>query len=148
MTDMLIRRAAAADRAEWVRLRLLLWSDNTPEVFSAEIDAFLADPLAACFVAVRADGRLGGFLEVGLRKYADGCETTPVGYIEGWYVDEDLRQQGVGGRLVRAAEVWARGLGCAEMASDTWLWNETSIHAHLALGYEEKERLVHFAKKL
>ena len=35
-----------------------------------------------------------------------------------------------------------------EMASDTWLENEASIAAHLKLGYEEVERLVHFVKRL
>jgi len=35
-----------------------------------------------------------------------------------------------------------------EMASDTWLENEVSIAAHLKMGYEELERLIHFAKTL
>jgi aminoglycoside 6'-N-acetyltransferase I len=100
------------------------------------------------FVAQRANGKLGGFLEGGTRKYADGCDSSPVGYIEGWYVDEDLRRSGVGGLLVSAMEAWARDQGLTEMGSDTWLDNETSIAAHTRLGYIEMERLVHFAKKL
>ena len=91
---------------------------------------------------------LGGFLEAGTRKYAEGCDTSPVGYIEGWYVDEDLRGKGIGKALVKAAEDWTRLQGLTEMASDTWLDNEVSIQAHLKMGYEETERLVHFAKKL
>jgi aminoglycoside 6'-N-acetyltransferase I len=50
--------------------------------------------------------------------------------------------------MVRVAEVWALEKGCTEMASDTWLENETSIAAHLKMGYEEVERLVHFVKRL
>ena len=73
---------------------------------------------------------------------------SPVGYIEGWFVDEDLRQLGVGRALVEAAEDWARALGLREMASDTFISNDVSLKAHLALGYEEKERLIHFAKVL
>jgi aminoglycoside 6'-N-acetyltransferase I len=46
------------------------------------------------------------------------------------------------------AEDWAREKGCTEMASDTWLENEASIAAHLKMGYDEAERLVHFVKKL
>ena len=46
------------------------------------------------------------------------------------------------------AEDWARGKGCSEMASDTWLDNEASIRAHVKLGYAEVERLVHFVKQL
>jgi aminoglycoside 6'-N-acetyltransferase I len=50
--------------------------------------------------------------------------------------------------LVQLAEQWAREKGCSEMGSDTWLENESSISAHLRLGYVEVERLVHFVKRL
>ncbi len=72
----------------------------------------------------------------------------PVGYIEGWYVDEDVRHQGVGRTLVEAAESWARWRGCRQMASDTKLWNTISHQAHGAVGYEEIARLVLFKKDL
>jgi aminoglycoside 6'-N-acetyltransferase I len=146
--DTLIRRAATPDIDDWLRMRQLLWPYSDPEELRIEVERMLAEPLEPAFVAVRPDGSLGGFLEAGLRKYAEGCNTSPVGYIEGWYVDEDLRRKGVGERLVRAAEAWAREQGCSEMASDTWLDNDMSISAHLSLGYEECERLVHFCKKL
>ena len=100
------------------------------------------------FVAERPDGTLGGFLEAGTRPYAEGCHTSPVGYIEGWYVDPDLRREGVGRALVEAAEAWARGIGLQEMASDALIDNEVSHQAHLALGYREVERIVCFHKDL
>lgn len=143
-----IRRAQPADKTEWLRMRLTLWPDQIAGEALVEMDRFLADPLTPIFVAVRENGKLSGFLEGGLRKYADGCDTSPVGYIEGWFVDEDLRKQGVGRNLVHALEDWARGQGCTEMASDTWLNNEISIQAHFNLGYEESERLIHFRKSL
>ncbi len=87
-------------------------------------------------------------MEVGLRDHGEGCETSPVGYIEAWFVGEYVRGQKVGRDLILAAEEWARQKGCTEMASDTWLENEASITAHLKLGYVEVERLVHFAKRL
>ena len=34
------------------------------------------------------------------------------------------------------------------MGSDTWLDNEVSYRAHLAVGYQEAERLIHFNKHL
>ena len=148
MSDVTIRRATPADKPEWLRMRLLLWPFGTAEGFSEDMDGLLADPLAPVIVVERAEGRLGGFLEAGTRKYAEGGESSPVGYIEGWYVDEDLRGQGLGKALVQAAEDWARSQGLTEMGSDTWLENETSIQAHLKMGYQEAERLVHFIKKL
>lgn len=148
MKDIIIRRATKSDKPEWLGMRLVLWPYGTAESYYKDMDNMLANPLLPVFVAVRPTGKLGGFLEAGTRKYADGCETSPVGYIEGWYVDEDLREKGVGAALVYAAEEWARSQGLTEMASDTWLENEISIRAHLKLGYEEMERLVHFVKRL
>jgi aminoglycoside 6'-N-acetyltransferase I len=148
MTDIIIRRAQPEDKPEWLRVRLLLWPEHTEAEMLAEMDDILANDEQPVFVAARKSGGLGGFLEGGTRKYADGCDTSPVGYIEGWYVDEDLRQKGVGSRLVEAMESWARERGLSEMGSDTWLNNETSITAHQHLGYRDVERLVHFAKKL
>jgi aminoglycoside 6'-N-acetyltransferase I len=44
--------------------------------------------------------------------------------------------------------VWAKAKGFTEIASDTWLENESSIMAHKALGYTEVERIVCFVKPL
>lgn len=130
-------------------MRQALWPDSPLPEHHQEMLAYLAPGAEdVAFVAVRPSGGLGGFIEASLRKYADGCSTSPVGYIEGWYVDPDLRQQGVGGMLVRAAEAWAAQQGCTEMASDCLLDNTVSLAAHLALGYEEAERLIHFRKSI
>ena len=87
-------------------------------------------------------------MEVGTRPYADGCDTSPVGYLEAWYVDPDVRRQGVGRALVAAAEAWARGRGSREIASDARLDNVVSHAAHRRAGYEEVDRVVQFRKIL
>ena len=143
-----IRPLGDSDSDEWFRMRITLWNDSTEEEMRADVDVWRSDPENATFILDRGDGRLGGFIEMGKRKYAEGCETSPVAYIEGWYVDEDLRGQGWGASLVRVGEDWARKQALTEIASDTWVDNETSIKAHLALGYTEEERLVAFRKKL
>jgi aminoglycoside 6'-N-acetyltransferase I len=90
-----------------------------------------------------------GFLEVDLRSHADGCDPAqPVGYIEGWFVREEFRNQSVGRQLVQAAEDWARQLKCVEMASDVLIDNDRSQQAHVALGYEVVDRCVHYRKTL
>jgi aminoglycoside 6'-N-acetyltransferase I len=71
-----------------------------------------------------------------------------VGYIEGWWVDADLRRTGVGTRLVTVAEAWACSRCLTEMASDTLIDKELSQFSHRALGYQEYERHVCFRKKM
>ncbi len=145
---MNIRKIEPADDAEWLRMRLALWPEYSTAEHHGEMEELLSDPGYQVYVAERSEGRLGGFVEVSLRKYAEGCDSSPVGYIEGWYVDAHLRCQGIGGQLVKTAEDWVKNAGCQEIASDCTLENTISHNAHLALGYQEVERLIHFKKRL
>lgn len=152
---MLIRPVEASDANEWLRMRMALWPDSIPDKENSDIKHFLATParpvlptLQAVSVCQRPDAGLCGFVEVGIRLYADGCETTDVGYLEAWYVDPDWRNQGIGRALVIAAETWARRQGCREMASDADFTNIVSQTAHQRLGYVETGRVVQFCKAL
>lgn len=131
-------------------MRTSLWPD-TDDAHVDEIARFFAgelrEPLAV-LLAFADDGTPLGFIELNLRHYAEGCETDRIGYIEGWYVEPHARRSGVGRALFAAGEAWARAQGCTEMASDTWLENEVSRVAHLALGYEETDRIICFRKEL
>jgi len=148
-TPLAVRHAAPADRAEWRRLRDALWPQAGAE-HADEIEAYLQAPegAAAAFVAERAGGGLAGLLELRLRDFAEGCTSSPVAYVEGWWVEPDLRRQGVGAALMRAAEGWARGLGLTEIASDCDLDNEPSLAAHHALGFAEAVRVICLRKPL
>jgi aminoglycoside 6'-N-acetyltransferase I len=120
----------------------------TPAQGATEADALLRDPDRwAVFVCDSGSG-LVGFIETSLRGYAEGCESSPVGFIEGWFVAPGWRASGIGRRLMAAAEEWARSRGCSEMASDTQLDNVAGQRAHSALAYAEVERLVCFRKSL
>lgn len=131
---------ADADLEEWLRLRIALWPEAKRSDLERERDVYTSGAGShAAFVARRAGGGLGGFVEVSLREYAEGCETSPVGFIEGWYVDAELRGRGVGRALVRAAEAWAVAKGCTEMGSDTEGENKGSQAAHAALGYRARQ---------
>jgi aminoglycoside 6'-N-acetyltransferase I len=142
-------------------MRRALWPECPDGDHLAEIGAFLDpddDPSPApcvsltsdimIFVAVREGCGICGFLEASIRPFAEGIEAGPVGYVEGWYVDEVVRRRGIGMALVEAAEAWALSRGCRTMASDAFIDNAVSIEAHARLGYHEVERLVHFAKAL
>lgn len=149
MVDIPLRAVRESDGGEWLRLRLGLWPETSVEDHRRAMDEILSDPeRQETIVAVRPDGGLAGFIELRVRPYADGVSTRPVGYIEGWYLDPDVRRQGIGRRLVELGEAWARARQCVHMASDCALSNDGSRSAHLALGYEESERLIHFRKRL
>ena len=150
---MKIRSVTPSDRSEWLRLLLALHPELLEAAHVPSIDAYLSggaiDELipSAVFVAERPNGHLGGFLELSIRNYAEGCSgDTP--YLESWFVDEDLRGTGVGRALVEAAEQWARERGFSELASDALLDNGLSHAAHEALGFEVVERIVVFRKGL
>jgi aminoglycoside 6'-N-acetyltransferase I len=152
---MIIRPVQLSDEAEWIRLRMALWPDADPVSERSQVVRFLRVPvpsfhptLHAVYVCQRPDTTLCGMVEVSIRPYADGCETTDVGYLEAWYVDPDSRRRGIGRELVRAAENWAREQGCQEMASDTDLTNAISQQAHQRIGYSEAGRVVQYCKPL
>ena len=100
------------------------------------------------FVWERDGGELGGFVSFSIRPWADGCDSTPVPYIEGWWVAPDLRQAGVGRALVMAVEAWSRDHGYVELGSDVELDNAVSLRAHAAMGFEPTLRLQFFRKRL
>ena len=145
---LLVRRYRDSDWAEWLRMSVALFPEYGAEDLAKGMREFSARPDGAVFVVERDDGSLAGFVEAGSRPYADGCDSSPVGYIEAWYIDDDMRRRGCGRALLEAAEDWARSRGYTEMASDALLHNETSHAAHRASGYEEVERLVVFRKAL
>ena len=145
---MQIRPYRDADESELLRLNAALFPEHTIEDLKKWAREFRAQPDAQVFVIERPDGTLAGYVDAGSRVYAEGCETSPVGYIEAWYVDPDLRRQGYGRALLAAAEDWARSRGFREMGSDALLDNHVSHAAHKRAGFVEVERLVVFRKPL
>lgn len=146
---MTIRPIAQDDTPQWLALRLTLWPE-TDELrhWQAMADIVAEPERCAAFVCSTPEGVLLGFAEVSLRAWAEGCSSSPVGYLEGWFVRTQARGQGIGRALARACEDWARAQGCREMVSDTDLGNAASEAAHLALGYEVVGRVVAFRKEL
>ena len=145
---MTIREIVESDRGDWVRMRDALWPDSLAD-HDAETRAHFetSRDVPIVFVA-EAGGRVVGFLELDHRKYAPGCSSSPVPFIEGWYVEPAQQGRGIGRALVAAAEAHARAAGYPEIASDVEIPNTGSIAAHLALGYEEVERVVCFRRSL
>jgi aminoglycoside 6'-N-acetyltransferase I len=148
MSTVRIRAAEPADRAEWARMRVALWPDADPQELVDELGAFLADPDQVAFVAERPRGRLCGLVEASVRAFAEGVDERPCAFVEGWWVDADVRRTGLGRALIEAVESWARDRGFTELGSNVELHNTRSQQAHLALGFEERERVVYYRKRL
>ena len=132
----------------WLALRLALWT----EVTEAEQLSGMADALARGHyvrLAVNASGSVVGFVEASKRvDYVNGTNSSPVAFIEGLYVVQSSRRQGVARALVESVLKWALGEGCRELASDSLLDNTAAHAAHRALGFEETERVVYFRRVL
>lgn len=144
---MVIRKALPADSAALAMLASRMWS-HTAEELQGEFEALTASDEAACFLASDGEHAIG-FAQCQLRHdYVEGCETSPVGFLEGVYVDDAYRRGGVARALLSACEDWARAVGCTEFASDCELDNTDSLAWHLKNGFEEMNRTIWFAKKL
>ena len=131
-------------------LRQDLWPDTSEQEHRVEAQAQIEHPdQTTAYLAVTSDGVAAGFAEAALRHdYVNGCTTSPVAFLEGIYVRPEHRNRGVARLLVQAVENWATELGCSEFASDTELHNSGSQRMHVALGFDETERVVFFRKRL
>jgi len=129
-------------------MRAALWPHEDLAELTADLEPLLADATQAAFVAERDGGGLCGFAEASVRRYANGNDESPCAFLEGWWVDEDVRRSGVGRALLAAVENWARAHGFTELGSDALLDNSLSHAVHRALGFEERERVVYFRKFL
>lgn len=142
-----IRPATAADAVAWAQLRLGLWPDADDPLET--LVAALAEDAGAVFLACAAGGQAIGFAEVRLRHdYVNGTDSSPVGFLEGWYVQPQWQGRGLGRALLAAVRAWTRDAGCRELASDSRVEDVQAHAAHRACGFEETERVVYFRMPL
>jgi aminoglycoside 6'-N-acetyltransferase I len=127
----------------------MLWPHASADEHSHEIARLLSDPQRyAVFLAVSSTNEALGFAEAAVRHdYVNGCDTSPVLFLEGIYVVRDARRQGIARALCEAIERWGAEHACAEFASDCQIDNVSSQALHRALGFEETERVVFFRKR-
>ena len=129
-------------------LALKLWPHHGREEMQAELAAIMAKDDGAFFLAQDGE-RFVGFAQCQLRHdYVEGTDSSPVGYLEGIYVEDTHRHQGAAKDLLAACEGWARAKGCGEFASNCELENTESLCFHLKVGFTEANRIICFVKKL
>lgn len=150
MTGFRVRRATEEDLDAWASLRHQLWPHLSLEGHRDEItDALAQSETLVAFLCVSATGNAIGLAEASVRSDdVNGCETSPVAFLEGIVVDPSCRRQGVAASLVAAVTEWARDEGLSELASDAELHNTGSHAMHAALGFDETQRVVYFRKSI
>ena len=144
----MIRKAELNDLSILAELFCKLWPHHTAGEMLAEYGVGMANPEAAFFLAYAEETAIG-FAQCQLRHdYVEGTESSPVGYLEGIYVADEYRKQGVARELLSACESWAKAKGCTEFASDCELTNTESLQFHLNVGFEEANRIICFTKQI
>lgn len=147
MTTIEIRPLGEDDRTLWAKMRHALWPEDSLEEHERDTVRVLASADYWAFVAT-LDGDAVGFAEVAVRKYANGCESQPVPFLEGIWVDPRYRRSGISRRLIAHVESFVKARGFREIGSDALLDNQASHAAHAGWGFAETERVVYFRKVL
>ncbi len=144
----MIKRARIEDAEELADLAIRMWPDNDPADLAEEFRRLAMNDDAVCFIQYIDDKSIA-FAQCQLRRdYVEGTESSPVGYLEGIFVSEGYRKKGYAAELLSECEKWAKEKGCSEFASDCELDNTDSLRFHLALGFEEANRIICFRKDL
>lgn len=144
----MIYKAKREDSSAIARLAIQMWEDNTIEDLSEEVKEIMSSDESAYFL-LELDEKVVGFAQCQLRHdYVEGTESSPVGYLEGIFVEEAYRKQGYAKELLKKCESWAKEMGCSEFASDCELDNEVSLAFHLKMGFIEANRIICFTKSI
>lgn len=145
---MIVREMEAADKPVWTEMRAELWPDQSLEAHRGELEEFLRRGNFWGFISEASAGAAAGFAEIAIRDYANGCISRPVAFLEGIWVKPQFRRQGIGARLLAAAEAFLIARGFRELGSDALINEHGSHAAHAAWGFTETERVVYFRKWL
>ena len=144
----MIKRAVPGDADALAALALQMWTEHDPDELAEEFRGLIQNADAACFLKYVGDRPIA-FAQCQLRHdYVEGTDSSPVGYLEGIFVADGYRRKGYAAELLAACEKWAKEKGSAEFASDCELDNADSLSFHLALGFEEANRIICFTKEL
>ena len=144
----MVKRAKMEDAEVLADLAIQMWKDHDPEALTKEFRELATNNEAACFIKYVGDKPIA-FAQCQLRHdYVEGTLSSPVGYLEGIYVQEKYRKNGYAAELLSECEKWAKEKGSTEFASDCDLENIDSLRFHMALGFEEANRIICFRKDL
>lgn len=144
----MIRKATQADILTLAELAVKIWPDNTISELQSEFLNLICSDNAVCFIKY-AGNKGVGFAQCQLRNdYVEGTGTSPVGYLEGIFIEPGYRHRGYAKELLLKCEKWAKEKHCTEFASDCEIDNDISLKFHLSMGFEEANRIICFRKDI
>jgi GNAT superfamily N-acetyltransferase len=108
-----VRPPKAQDHGKIAKLACQLGYPSTPDEIRARIERARRRAQSAVLVAEGPDGEVVGWVGVYVFR---SVETDPYVEISGLVVDENVRSRGIGRVLLQAADEWALGQGCDEIA--------------------------------
>ena len=146
--EELIKESNKQDAKILAKMANEIWDNDSLDDLTNEFIDMADDSNSICFIKY-IDEKPVAFANASLRyDYVEGTETSPVGYLEGIYVEEEYRKQNIARELVKTCESWAKDMGCKEFASDCELTNLDSLAFHLAIGFSEVNRIICFKKDI
>ena len=144
----MIKKAGIENSEEIANLAIQMWTETTVQELIEEFTDLISKEDAQLLLKYDQNTPVG-FAQCQLRyDYVEGTETSPVGYLEGIFIAEEYRHKGYAKELLSECEKWAKEKGCTEFASDCETDNDSSFNFHMALGFEEANRIICFTKKL
>lgn len=144
----MIKKATNNDIRILAKMAAQLWDNHTVDELENEFIETFNNQQLVFFIKYLKNTPIG-FAQCQLRTdYVEGTESSPVGYLEGIFVKEDYRNKGYAKELLCACEKWAKDKGCKEFASDCELDNINSFKFHIAMAFNETNRIICFKKNI
>lgn len=134
---------------EWCQLRNLLWPNHSINEHIKDGRRIIESNNLISFLLCHDNGKFVGFADASIRTdYVNGCNHSPVAYLEGIFILDEFRRLGLSNLLLHEVENWGKLNGCLELASDTSPENLVSRNMHEKLGFTATETVIFFKKNL
>lgn len=129
-------------------LAVKLYADSSYNSLKEEFQHILLSDNKAVFLYNVTEKTIG-FAYCSLRyDYVEGSSSSPVGYLEGIYIDERYRKKGYAKELIKECEKWSQDNNCNEFASDCQLDNIESRLFHEKTGFKIAGEIICFIKNI
>ncbi len=144
----MIVKATSKDSLALAKIAIKMWSEHSLDELAKEFEDTIDCRESAIFMLM-VDNQAVGFAQCQLRHdYVEGTDTSPVGYLEGIFLEQEFRHRGHAKKLLAQCEEWAKNKGCTEFASDCESDNDESLKFHINMGFTEVNRIICFKKQL